>query len=210
MYYARIISISFHHEKAEAVSELHRTVSVPQVDHEPGLVLMLGMLDPMSGRASSITVWETAADRDRAGIMAPGAGASLARYSDLLTGPYVRDLYNVTVPPSGGQGVFIAASPASARATTVDISPRHWDAATTSMRDLLTSMSVSPREVSGRLLLENADRGRAIVLELFGPTSVPVAKRDHVHGRVLDLWHGGIVMRPPETRDYPIVTVRSR
>lgn len=48
-WYARSITIAIKPELAPLVAELHETASVPLVAHEPGFVLVLGLIDPLGG-----------------------------------------------------------------------------------------------------------------------------------------------------------------
>jgi hypothetical protein len=209
MYFARIISISFRPEMADAVAELHRTSSVPLVANEPGLVVVLGLLDPVAGRASSITLWETAADRERAGIMAPGADESLARYGDLLTGPYVRDLYDVTRFRLWSDQQTTAPL-IQGHTTAVYVHPHRWSDGSAALRSLLSEDMVTSAGINGVMLFENADRGRVIIVELVRSNDAFSAGAAGIHGRALELWHLGVVMRPPETHLYPLVSLNQR
>jgi hypothetical protein len=202
-YYARSIAISFRSEMAEQVTELYRATSLPMVANEPGLVVVLGLIDPAAGQACSISVWETAADRERAGIIAPGAGPNLESYAALLTGPYVREMYDVTacvLPAPEHRGQFTVA-----RMTTVELHSSRWDDGVAALRAAIESRRAAAEENFGGLLLENAGRRRAIIVEVAASESTL-----HLTGRLVrdvarDLWRGDILTRHPETQVYQVM-----
>ena len=103
-----------------------RTTSVPLVAQLSGLIVVLGLIDPVAGHACSITVWQTPTDRERGGIMAPGAGENLALYADALTGPYVRDLYTVTVYTLPHMHLPDTPTLSHARMTTIEVQSDAW------------------------------------------------------------------------------------
>jgi hypothetical protein len=200
-YYARVIGITFQPEMAERVAELYRHTSLPLVANAPGLVVVLGMLDATAGHAYSVSVWETVADREQAGITAPGAGSNLESYAAMLTGPYLRELYDVTactLPDAEQRSRF-----QSARMRTVELHAPHWEAGTAALRAAIERRATLTDRGHGCMLLEDPRRLRAVVVEAIGPgEAFDATVRQVIH----DLWRGGMLTRHAELRVFTVMS----
>lgn len=163
-YFARIISLKTNPEDLDTLLTIYRTSSMPMVAGLPGLVLVAGVASRRTGQASSITVWETAEDRERGGINAESAD-NLSLYAPLMVGSYVRDAYDVPVchlrlGSTRGFGVLLG------RTMTEDIEPPHWDAATKALQQMARSLSTAEADGYGVMVFESRALSRAVLIEL--------------------------------------------
>lgn len=202
-YCARVISLRCKPADLDEMLTIYRTTSMPMVANLPGLVTIIGAASTETGQAHSITIWETPEDRERGGINTESA-RNLSLYAPLMVGSYVRDAYDVPVFELS-HVVAADRTTLTARMTTHDIEPGHWDEVTSDLNTLAASMASSGTAGYGLIVLQNQAMSRATLIEIATTVAAltvqQIALRQFHHAaRVARLFR-----RPPVTERYDAI-----
>lgn len=127
----------------------------------------------------------------------------MEQYAALMSGPYVRDAYDVTAMDAQLLGSD-AESRRSATVTTLQVAPTRWDDVAAQLRSIATR--VGSLRGSALLLLESRRGSRAVLVEIAAGREALGPDRDRVHAVVQELWRAGMLSGPPDTRSFDAMT----
>jgi hypothetical protein len=178
---ARIISITFRRDALDEVVRIYRSTSVPLTVAGDGFVTLLGLINRDTGQSASLTIWETAADREANGV-SPANADNLMLYAPLMTGAFLRENYDATVltlrPAPGYEDATGVAS-----MTTLAFTPSGWEVGSAALRRFARFATPEHPECYGVALLEQRSRHTAVLLAV-ARTSNSIALYD---GPIRDL-----------------------
>jgi hypothetical protein len=200
---ARIISITFRRDTLDEVVNIYRTTSVPITVDGGGLVTLLGLINRSTGQSASLSIWETAADRERSGV-SPANAENLMLYAPLMTGAFVRENYDATVltlRPGPADGIARGV----VSMTTLNFSPAGWEEGAAALRRFAAFATPEHPDCYGVVLLEQQTRPLAVFLAAASSSGTIALYdgplRDHVH----DARERGQLAGPPRHTTYEIM-----
>jgi len=94
--FARVITIQAQGGKIEEAAAIYRDSIVPSAKQQKGFSGALLLTDPVTGKAISVTLWETEADQ-KAGEASGYVQQQVAKLSTLFAGSPVRESFVVSV-----------------------------------------------------------------------------------------------------------------
>ena len=95
--YARVVTGQYQPGKVDEGEQIYRESILPAARQQPGFKGALGLVDRSSGKAISITLWQTAANAQASGASSSYGQAQLAKVASLLTVAPTIETYEVVV-----------------------------------------------------------------------------------------------------------------
>lgn len=95
--YARVGTVQYQPGKQDEGIQLYRESILPEARQQRGFKGAMGLVDRSTGKAISITLWETEADAQVSGTGSAYLQAQLAKFASLLAAAPVVETYEVAV-----------------------------------------------------------------------------------------------------------------
>ena len=202
--HARVNVIGFRPDALPIAAEMFRTRSAPMIMGWTGFDSTMAMVQWRTGKALTVSNWETAQQRDESGLRLEYI-ENLSSYGEMISGSVNRESYVVdlstlapTVPPE-------QRLPAWARVTTGQIPPQHWDAAMEMLRPMVASNAGTNAEYYGSLFLTNRTLSKAIVIGVWASRRAITDTDDDVHAQAYLVRRAGYLAESPTHELFEIV-----
>ncbi len=111
--FARMMSIQIQAQRLAEASDIYRDFVLPVARQQKGFVQALLLTDPGSGKAVSVTIWETLADQ-QAEAANGYIQRELARLGGMMLAPPTREEFELHVVAWPGPGAMSAGRPSGA------------------------------------------------------------------------------------------------
>ena len=95
--YARVVTGQYYPGKSDEGEQLYRQSILPETRQQPGFKGAIGLVDRSSGKAISITFWETEASAQASGASSSYGQAQLAKVASLFAAVPVVETYEVAI-----------------------------------------------------------------------------------------------------------------
>jgi heme-degrading monooxygenase HmoA len=93
--YARVVTGQYQPGKLDEGEQMYRESILPEARRQPGFKGILGLVDRSSGKAISITLWQTEADAQASGASSSYGQAQLTKIASLLAAAPTIETYEV-------------------------------------------------------------------------------------------------------------------
>jgi hypothetical protein len=202
--YARIIVIGFRPDALPVAAERYRSVSGPLIREWPGFMSAMGLAQWTTGKAMTVSIWETAEQRDESGLRLDYV-QNLSSYGDMITGSVNRESYVVDFTSLRAATPEDAMRQAWARVTTLQMRPESWDDALAMLRPMAANDEGTGSDYHGTLLLTNRILSKAIAIGVWANRRAISQTDDEVHAQAYLIRRAGCLTVSPVHDVFEIV-----
>ena len=93
--YARVVTGQYQPGKLDEGEQIYRESILPEARQQPGFKGALGLVDRSSGKAISISFWQTEANAQASGVSSSYGQAQMAKIASLLAAAPLIETYEV-------------------------------------------------------------------------------------------------------------------
>jgi hypothetical protein len=201
--YARVNVIGFKPEAVPLAIERYRSTSLPMIQSWPGYHSALAMVQPLTGKVFTTSLWETAEQRDESGLRMEYI-QNLSDYGNLISGSMTRESYEVIVTTVRDATPEDATSRSWARLTTGQVSPERWDDAIAMLTPMVAEMGDN-RSHQGSMLLVNRPLSKVVIVGVWDSRRAISATDDEIHAQAYLVRRSGFLTSSPTHEVYEIV-----
>ncbi len=201
--YARVNVIGFKPEALPVAIERYRDSSLPMIQGWEGYHSALAMVQPLTGKVFTTSIWETAEQRDESGLRMEYI-QNLSSYGELISGSMTRESYEVVVTTVRPATPEDAAGRAWGRVTTGQVPPEHWDAAIAMLTPMVADDGEN-RSHQGSMLLANRSLSKIVIVGVWDSRRAIAATDDEIHAQAYLVRRSGFLTSSPTHEVYEIV-----
>jgi hypothetical protein len=201
--HARVNVIGFKTEALPLAIARYRETSLPMIQAWPGFHSALALVQPLTGKVFTLSIWETAAQRDESGLRMEYI-QNLSSYGDMISGSVTRESYEVivsTVRPATAEDLD---SRAWGRITTGQVPPERWDDAIEMLTPMVADMGEN-RSHQGSMMLANRTLSKIVIVGVWDSRRAIAATDDEVHAQAYLVRRSGNLTSSPTHEVYEIV-----
>jgi hypothetical protein len=195
--------IGFKTEALPLAIARYRETSLPMIQAWPGFHSALALVQPLTGKVFTLSIWETAAQRDESGLRMEYI-QNLSSYGDMISGSVTRESYEVivsTVRPATAEDLD---SRAWGRITTGQVPPERWDDAIEMLTPMVADMGEN-RSHQGSMMLANRTLSKIVIVGVWDSRRAIAATDDEVHAQAYLVRRSGNLTSSPTHEVYEIV-----
>ncbi|HYI13881.1 MAG TPA: hypothetical protein VEX37_00705 [Thermomicrobiales bacterium] len=201
--YARVNVIGFKPEAVPLAIERYRSTSLPMIQRWPGYHSALAMVQPLTGKVFTTSLWETAEQRDESGLRMEYI-QNLSDYGDLISGSMTRESYEVIVTTVRDASPEDATTRSWARVTTGQVRPERWDDAVAMLTPMVADMGEN-RSHQGSMMLANRTLSKVVIVGVWDSRRAISATDDEIHAQAYLVRRSGFLTSSPTHEVYEIV-----
>lgn len=202
--YARVNVIGFKPEALAIATQRYRESSLPMIQAWEGFHGALAMMQPLTGKVFTLSIWETAAQRDESGLRIEYI-QNLSSYGELIGGSMTRESYDVVVstlrPAMPGDEQIRAWG----RVTTGHVPPDRWDDAIEMLTPMVADMGENQSH-QGSMMLVNRALSKIVIVGVWDSRRAISATDDEVHAQAYLVRRSGNLSASPTHEVYEIVS----
>lgn len=201
--HARVNVIGFRPEALPLAVERYRSSSLPMIQGWPGFHSALAMVQPLSGKAFTVSFWERAEQRDESGLRMEYI-QNLSDYGEMIVGSMTRESYEVIVSTVRPATPDDAASRAWGRVTTGFAPPERWDEAIAMLKPMVEDDGDN-RSHQGSVLLANRTLAKVVIVGVWDSRRAIMATDDEIHAQSYLVRRSGFLTSSPTHEVYEVV-----
>lgn len=201
--HARVNVIGFKPDALSLAIERYRATSLPMIQGWAGYHSALAMVQPLTGKVFTVSLWERAEQRDESGLRMEYI-QELSGYGDMISGSMTRESYEVVVSTVRPVTPEDAGGRAWGRVTTGQVPPERWDDAIAMLTPMVESKGEN-RAHQGSMMLANRTLAKVVIVGVWDSRRAIAATDDAVHAQAYLMRRSGYLTGSPTHEVYEIV-----
>lgn len=201
--FARVNVIGFRPDALPLAIERYRASSLPLIRAWPGYASALALAQPLSGKVFTLSLWETAEQRDESGLRMDYI-QNLSSYGDMISGSMMRESYEVIVSTLRAATPEDAIPHAWGRVTIGQVPPEHWDDAITMLKPMVEDEGDN-RSHQGSMLLANRTLSTLVIVGVWDSRRAITMTDDEIHAQAYRVRRSGFLTTSPTHEVYEVV-----
>jgi heme-degrading monooxygenase HmoA len=200
--FARVNLIGFKPEALPVAIERYRTATLPMISAWPGYHSALALVQPLTGKVFTTSLWETAEARDESGLRMDYID-DLSSYGEMISGSMAREAYEVVTSTLRPATPEDARGRAWGRVTTGMVPPERWDDAVAVLKPIVEDDGDN-RSHQGSMMLINRSLAKIVIVGVWDSRRAIYATDDEVHAQAHMVRRSGYLSSSPIHEIYEV------
>jgi hypothetical protein len=201
--HARVNIIGFRPDALPLAIERYRSSSLPMIQAWSGYHSALAMVQPLTGKVFTLSLWETVKERDESGLRMDYI-QDLSGYGEMISGAMTRESYEVVVTTVRPATLEDATNRAWGRVTTGQVPPEHWDDAIAMLTPMVEE-SGENQSHQGSMMLANRTLSKIVIVGVWDSRRGITMTDDEIHAQAYLVRRSGYLTSSPTHEVYEIV-----
>jgi hypothetical protein len=201
--FARVNVIGFKAEALAPAIERYQSATLPMIQAWDGFHSALAMVQPLTGKVFTLSIWQTVEQRDESGLRIEYI-RDLSSYGDMISGSMAREAYEVVTSTLRPATPDDARRRAWGRVTTGQVPPERWDETVALLKPMVEDDGDN-RSHQGSMMLVNRTLSKIVIIGVWDSRRAINASDDEIHAQAYMVHRNGYLTSSPTHEIYEIV-----